>query len=170
MVLRQINSWIFIPGDTQTFSFNSFFCLEYSISSYGSSHLSATLHVVNSDLVIGNHSVTYMSSNESISADLNATWNFYLNEKSRASIRACLFEDVPTEFTLTAFDLYECDTFSMNRLHPKHYYITDSCYGDLWRLPIGNISEKAGKFLILLFATSIDPVQVHIEIELNRFL
>ena len=78
----ETDSGIFVHGDTQTFSFNSFFCSGYSISSYGSSHLSATLHIVNSDSVIGNYSVTYMSSNESISAVFSATWNFYLNVKS----------------------------------------------------------------------------------------
>ena len=161
------DSWIFIPGDIQTFSFNNFFCSEYSISSYGSSHLSATLHVVNSDFVIGNHSVTYMSSNESISADLNATWNFYLNEKSGASIKTCLFEDDLN--VSTTIDLYEYDSSGPTLLHA--YNITDySCYGDLWQIPIGNISGKPGKYLLLLFTHSIDPVQVHVEIELNRFL
>ena len=46
---------------------------------------------MNSDSVIGNYSFKYMSSNESISADVNATWNFYLNKKSGTSIKACLF-------------------------------------------------------------------------------
>ena len=78
----ETDSGIFVHGDTQTFSFNSFFCSGYSISSYGSSHLLPTLHIVNSDSVIGYYSVTYMSSNKSISAVFSATWNFYLNEKS----------------------------------------------------------------------------------------
>ena len=163
----ETDSGIFVHGDTQTFSFNSFFCSGYSISSYGSSYLSATLHIVSSDSVIGNYSVTYMSSNESISADFSATWNFYLNEKSGASIKACLFEDDLTEST--TIDLYEYDSSGPTLLHA--FDITAySCYGDLWRIPIGNISGKPGKYLLLLFTHSIDPVQVYVEIELNRFL
>ena len=82
----ETESAIFIHGDTQTFTFNSFFCSEYSISSYGDPHLSATLHIVNSDAVVGNHSVTYINSNDSIIKIFFATWNFYLNDKSDACV------------------------------------------------------------------------------------
>lgn len=165
----QTDPAIFIPGDTQTFSFNSFFCSEYSISSYGNPHLSATLHIVNSDFLVGNYSVIYINSNDSISKKFIATWNFYLNEKSEASIKACLLEDVPMESSVS-LDLYQYDSVGTTNLSTKLTYVTDNCYGDLWQVPIGNISGKDGKFLVTLSTKSEYPIQTHVEIELNRFL
>ena len=163
----ETDSAIFIHGDTQTFSFNSFFCSEYSISSYGDPHLSATLHIVNSDAVIGNHSVTYIISNDSINADFFATWNFYLNEMSDASIKACLLEDDIVESIVT-LDLYQYDSDSNTYLISD--VVNSSCYGDFWRVPIGNISRNAGKYVIELSTDSEYSVQTHVEIELNRYL
>jgi hypothetical protein len=163
----EIDSAIFIPGDTQTFSFNSFFCSEYSISSYGDPHLSATLSMVNSDSVVGNYSVTYINSNDSISTYFFATWNFYLNEKSDASVKVCLLEDHSMESIVT-FDVYQYD--SVSNTHLVSGVVNDSCYGNLWQVPIGNISRNAGKYRIELSTDSEYPVQTHIEIELNRYL
>ena len=162
----ETDSDIFIPGDTQAFSFNSFFCSGYSISSYGSSHLSASLYVANSESVAGNHSITYISSNESVRSSVNAMWNFYLNEKSTASMKACLFENDPIENTM--LDLYKYDTFSTNRL--RSYDISDSCYGVLLPLPIGKRSGKAGKYSIVLSTKSTNSMNVYVEIKLNRFV
>lgn len=165
----ETDSAVFIHGDTQTFSFNSFFCSEYSISSYGNAHLSATLYIVDSESVVGNHSVTYIHSNDSISTDFYATWNFYLNEKSDASIKACLLEDDLMESTIL-FELYQYDSVSTNPNRLNDHVITDTCYGDLWQVPVGNISRKAGKYLVVLSTDSIDPINTHVEIEFNRFL
>ena len=164
----ETDSAIFIHGDTQTFSFNSFFCSEYSISSYGDPHLSATLHIVNSDAIVENHSVTYINSNDSINTDFFATWNFYLNDKSDASMKACLLEDDTVESVVT-LDLYQYDSDSNTHII-KNYTISDSCYGDFWQVSIGNISRKAGKYMVELSTESKYPIKTHVEIELNRYL
>ena len=165
----ETDSAIFIHGDTQTFSFNSFFCSEYSISSYGDPHLSATLHIVNSDAVVRNHSVTYINSNDSINADFFATWNFYLNDKSDASIRVCLLEGDIVESIVT-LDIYQYDSDSTTTPPFFSDVISGSCYGDFWQVPIVNVSMKSGKYLVELSTESKFSIRTHVEIELNRYL
>ena len=66
------------------------------------------------------------------------------------------------------FELYQYDSVSTNRLNA--HVINDTCYGDIWQVPIGNVSGKAGKYLVVISTESIDPIKTHVEIELNRFL
>lgn len=87
---------IFTPRDTRIFSSNGFFCSEYSITGYGSPHLSATLHLLSPASVTGNQSISHITSNEAINANEYTTWHFYLDNNSSASIKPCL--DDPEQY------------------------------------------------------------------------
>lgn len=154
----------FTPGDTRIFSSNSFFCSEYSISTYGSPHLSATLHLLSSASVTGSQSISNITSNETINENVRATWHFFLDNNSSASIKACL--DDPEQYAY--FEAYIYDSYSNKKVF--NLLIFNSCSIESWPLPIKEMSAgQAGNYLLVLRTPIPDWVKVHVEIELNRY-
>ena len=174
-VLRQYGSEsktgydVYNPGDSREFSFNSFFCSEYSISSYGSPHLSASLYILGPSSLVQNRSISHITSNETISAGASATWDFYLNSNSFRNLSVCIYNHGRQSAVelLTIYPIYR-----KSRMYTRsNYTIANNCYVDgLQPIPIKEISKgKAGYYFIMLSTGNADSVNVHIEILLDRY-
>lgn len=161
-----IDSDIFLPGDSRTFSFNSFFCSGYSISSYGSSHLSATLHLVRPEFVELNYSVSFINTTASINENEVSTWNLYLNDYSGANVTVCIdsVEESQAMLSICYYDAFQtsCDS--------GPYIISNSCNMEIVTvMPIKErLKGSAGKYLLVLSTNCTEWIDVHIEILLDR--
>ena len=159
------DSDIFTRGDSRVFSFESFFCSGYSITSYGSPHLTANLYLLHASSLVEMRAISHIYSNESINANVSAMLNLYLNHESTASINVCLYD--PEQYAVLAILTYDDNGFTTGN---RYYPILDNCTAyDLNWIPVKeNSSGHTGKYLITLQTDIAELVNVHVEILLNR--
>ena len=151
---------LFTPGDSHAFSFESFFCSGYSITSYGSPHLTANLYLLNASSLVEKRDISHIYSNEYINANLGVTWNFYLNRESSASINACIYNQ--EQYALLEIFPYNDNGFTSGKKSYDVYNCTD------WISVKGNSPGRTEKYLITIYTDIADWVNVHVEILLNR--
>ena len=89
----------FMPGDTNIFSFNSFFCGSYTIEGHGSSHLSASLSV-SKELPPLSTSIIIINRTNYLPSNWTAEHNIYLREQSSVGVSACLVEGRKAQFVV----------------------------------------------------------------------